>query len=342
MALESPLAPPDQRTVAAAAAAALDEQVTAVRPTSDATNTDLTYVVRTAGGEVAVLKAQRRSTREAFLAEPAVLRAVADATGVPVPAVLAVEPDGGPLGRPYFLTSFVPGRSPRGGGGVADETLVGVVEAAGGQLAALHESDAAGLSYGRFGRVRYDDGDLVAVDATDDWPALFVRWATGVAKQLAGTRFADLRPRLQEHVRTFPECPGVDRETATLAHADYRFENLRVDPDRDPPVRAVLDWADPPAVHGEFDLAHAEEYLIDRLVADPGRRHRLRRRLRAGYADRRGTTLDAAFEERYAHYRLFARVCTMVVFDGWAKYAPDDPASAERRCRATVADLLAE
>jgi hypothetical protein len=82
--------------------------------------------------------------------------------------------------------------------------------------------------------------------------------------------------------------------------------------------------------------------MVDRLVADPGRRHRLRRRLRTVYADRRGITLDAAFEERYAHYRLFARVCRMVVFDGWAEYAPDDPGSFERRCRATVGDLLAE
>jgi hypothetical protein len=180
------------------------------------------------------------------------------------------------------------------------------------------------------------------VKGADDWPSLFVRWSRGATRRLAGTRFADLGSRLHDHFRTFPDCPGVDRETATLAHADYRFETLRVDPDGEPPVRAVLDWADPPAVHGEFCLAHAEEYLVDRLVADPGRRHRLRRRLRTVYANRRGITLDAAFEERYAHYRLFARVCTMVVFDGWAEYAPDDPGSAERRCRATVGDLLAE
>jgi aminoglycoside phosphotransferase (APT) family kinase protein len=334
VALESPLVPPDQQTVAAA----LDEQVTAVRPTSDASNTDLTDVVRTAGGDLAVLKAQRRSTRASFLAEPAVVRAVADATDVPVPAVLAVAADGGPLGRPYVLTSSVSGRSPRGGEGVAVETLDRVVSVAGRQLGALHRSDAARLSYDTFGRVRYEDGRLVEVEGADDWPSLFVRWSRGVTQRLASTRFADLGSRLRDHFRTFPDCPGVDRETATLAHADYRFENLRVDPDGEPPVRAVLDWADPPAVHGEFCLAHAEEYLVDRLVADPGRRHRLR----TAYADRRGRTLDAAFEERYAHYRLFARVCTMVVFDGWAAYAPDDPESAERRCRATVGDLLAE
>jgi aminoglycoside phosphotransferase (APT) family kinase protein len=147
VALESPLAPPDQQTVAAAAAAALDEQVTAVRPTSDASNTDLTDVVRTAGDDLAVLKAQRRSTWASFLAEPAVVRAVADATDVPVPAVLAVAADGGPLGRPYVLTSSVSGRSPRGGEGVASETLDRVVVAAGRQLGALHGSDAAHLSY---------------------------------------------------------------------------------------------------------------------------------------------------------------------------------------------------
>lgn len=147
MALESPVAPPDQQTVAEAAAAALDEQVTAVRPTSDASNTDLTDVVRTAGDDLAVLKAQRRSTWASFLAEPAVVRAVADATDVPVPAVLAVAADGGPLGRSYVLTSSVSGRSPRGGEGVASETLDRVVVAAGRQLGALHGSDAAHLSY---------------------------------------------------------------------------------------------------------------------------------------------------------------------------------------------------
>ncbi|WP_163554305.1 phosphotransferase family protein [Candidatus Frankia alpina] len=182
------------------------------------------------------------------IGEGRVLRAIAAAApaAVPVPRVLAFEPDAGVVGSPFFVMSHVPGRvlsdipSCHTTGWLLDETPA--------QRAALWDSGLRTLV--DIGRIPVS-GDLAFLWA----PAL---GTTGLRQLVTATRHwfdwvrgereLDVLGRAMGHVER--ECP--DHDDRTLSWGDARVGNMMFAPDGT--VAAVLDWETPAVGPAEVDL----------------------------------------------------------------------------------------
>jgi len=141
----------------------------------------------------------------------------------------------------------------------------------------------------------------------------------------------------------FPLTEGRDVAPAVL-HEDYRLANLVLAPvDASPLTRAVLDFGGCSTGDGLLDLTHAEDAPVDIPLGGTERAERRREILRSAYVERRGIDSDAAFGERYQHYRLYARVWRLALFDYWSAFArEDDPDAVAERFRALVRTRLAD
>lgn len=342
MVRDPPLDPPSPAAAADAAATVLDRAVASATPIADGLNA--VYRVDLADGERLVLKAATVAEDEDARPEPRVLSRVAAQTDVPVPEVAAaVDPDDSPLGVAFYLMEYVEGcRNPR----VRDldpERLERVVAASGRHLAAIHGVDVPD----RVGQLRVVDGDLRVPDPDPDWAAAFAAVASDRVAKVRGegyladgdARFADLAPEAADALAKFPDALETP-VTPVLLHGDYRPDNLVLAPDPEqPPIRAVIDFGGDVG-DGLFDLALAEQGLVDVPVADPDRAADLRATLRTAYRDRRAVD-DAAFERRYPYYLLYALVKCLGAFDFFAQFAPGDDETTATRWRSAFEERLA-
>lgn len=160
---------------------------------------------------------------------------------VPVPRVVAVDPDGAASGAPALLTERVPGRQPSPAQIVRPATL----EILGRTLARIHEIGRSSVG----ARLR----DVV--------PAY---WAFGdltPARIPATTRRPDLWRTALEVAADAPSIPAP----ATLLHRDYHAWNTLWVGDR---LTGVVDWTSaswgPPAA----DLAHLRVDLVVDISVD--------------------------------------------------------------------------
>lgn len=181
-------------------------------------------------GETEQLVLQRERVRGAKLgrvsAESALLQA-ARAAGVPVPEVVATDPDGESIGGGYVVTRRVEGET------IArrilrDDAYAGarsvLATQLGGILAAIHALPTADLPLP---------------------PAVDVLAATEAMLDEA----CDARPAFELGLRWLREHRPAPGDVA-LVHGDFRLGNLIVGPDG---VRAVLDW----------EIAHVGDPLED-------------------------------------------------------------------------------
>lgn len=150
------------------------------------------------------------------------------------PRALAACDDSGVIGAPFYLMERVGGVILRGarppaGVELPPDTMRAVAEAAIDGLAELHAVDPQEAGLGDLGRpagyverqvtgwgerwraARTDDADFAEVDRAAAW-------------------LAEHRP------------PEASEPRGALIHNDYKFDNLVLDPDDLPKVRAVLDW----------------------------------------------------------------------------------------------------
>lgn len=342
MVRDPPLDPPSPAAAVDAAAAVLDREVASATPIDEGVNA--VYRVDLADGERLVLKAATVSEDEDARPEPRVLSRVAAQAGVPVPDVVAaVGPADSPLGVAFYLMECVEGqRNPRAKNlGCARHERV--VAASGRHLAGIHGVDVPE----RAGRLRVVDGDLRVPDPADSWASRFAALASDRVEKVRGegyladgdARFADLAPRAADALDGFAdalETPAVP----VLLHGDYRPDNLVLAPPGDrPAIRAVVDVGGDVG-DGLFDLALAEQSLVDVPVTDPDRAADLRATLREAYRDHRAVD-EAAFERRYPYYRLYALVKYLGAFDYFVQFAPGDDEATASRWRAAFEDRLA-
>lgn len=338
--------PPSVDAVAAAAAAALDREVTDAARVHRGVNA--VYRIDFANGDRAALKTPLLPPDAVFLAEPELLRRVARETAVPVPDVLAtVEADAGPLAGPFFLTRYAAGRNVDGVLALSAAERERLVREAGRHLAAVHRVRVAD----GFGDLHLVGGGLTTSPKHDSWGAWFGEMADEAAAGLRGEgrvadpvpRFADLEPAVREAL-TGDEIG--DRSVApAVLHNDYRPANLVLAPEGEGPplARAVLDFGGCATGDGLLDLAHAEDALVDMPLGGTASAETLRDGLRTAYAGERGLDPAVAFGERYRRYRLYARVWRLALFEYWAEFAREDDATAvAARWRAFVRELLAE
>lgn len=342
------LAEPDAEAVARAARAATGREVASVEPISKGINA--TYRVAFADGDLAVLKAATFNTAAELRPEPRLLRRLAREATIPVPEVLAIVEDGGPLGTFHFLLDYCDGRLVGDLGRLSVAEQERLVRATGRHLGRLHEHrllDTCGPL-----RVTDPAGDRTPEFTTESehesWGAVFASLADHPVSLFERVqcgddpgRFVDLVPDV---VAAFEgvESAIAEPETPVVLHGDFRHDNMVLAPpdEEGPLVRAVLDFGDPYVGDYRFDLAFAEDAMLRVQFPTSDRADHLAELLRETYADERGIDSAEIATESYAYYLLVQRARWMAVAMKWDEY--DDPDAVERAYRSFVREQLDE
>jgi aminoglycoside phosphotransferase (APT) family kinase protein len=176
-------------------------------------------------------------TAHAIEREYRILKAL-DGTDVPVPAVRHLCEDPQVIGTPFYVMDFVPGRTFRNpllpDLSVAERTAV--YDSMNDVLARLHGVDWSAVGLDDFGRVG----------------GYFERQISRWTKQYNASKTRDL-PAMERLLEWLPRNIPDGDET-TIAHGDYRLENLLIHPE-EPRVVALLDWELSTLGHPMADVA---------------------------------------------------------------------------------------
>ncbi|UPV73348.1 phosphotransferase [Halorussus limi] len=353
---------PDAEAVAGAARAACGRAVAEVTPVSKGINA--IYRIDFADGDAAVLKAATFNTTAELRPEPYLLETLRDETALPLPEVLAIAEDGGPLGVFHFLLDYREGRQIRDLDGLSWSERERLVRAVGRHLARLHEFRlaetgapvAADLGADDCGPLRMTDpGDgatptFTTGDGVDSWGEVFASLAdhpVSLVEQVQcgddPGRFADLVPEI---VAAFDGVADDVRDPAspTVLHRDFHLDNLVLAPEADADggvgIRSVLDFGDPYVGDYRLDLAFAEDAVVRVQLPTADRAADLAGLLRRSYARERGIDPSEIVTREYHYYLLVQRCRWMAVAVDWD--ACDDPAAVERAYRSFVRERLAE
>lgn len=169
-----------------------------------------------------------------------VMKALAG-TAVPVPPVLHLSGEDSPIGRMFYVMTFVEGRilwDPALPEATGNAERTAIYDAMNNTLAALHDVDieAAGLAdFGKPGS--YFERQLG-------------RWTSQYRASETGT-IADMDRLIGWLEAHLPEDDGL----VSLVHGDYRLDNMIFASDR-PQVIAVLDWELSTLGHPYADIAY--------------------------------------------------------------------------------------
>ena len=212
--------------------------------------------------------------------EPLVCQAVAEATELPVPEVLATGSVRGPHIDPALERwALYEHRE----GDVLDTypahelaTTRRIVRQAGSLLGRLHAAFEG--RYDAVAGLARADGDLGPVPPAG-WHAMA---PDGITRGLIPVPTAG-----------HPECRPV------LTHGDYHPHNLLCDADGT--VTAVLDWGNAHVTHDGYAVARAEARFVDRFRLPDRERSALIAAFRAGYEDHR--PLEPAYGRRAPWYK---------------------------------------
>ena len=312
------------------------DRLASVGPSWNGAN-ETVEVVFVDGGR-AFLKVALADESHRLARERAVLRYAGAHGHLPVPQVLAADPDGDPA---YLATAPAPGRG-----------LLGVYEAAsdrererllrrvGRALAALHAD-----RFGRHGEIvgsGTEAGTAVDGDGSESVPPAglsveFAPWTDVLLATVERTREIGTSERLADHYDAVTDCVRANRDLldgapATLLHGDVTKPNLFVtgDADEDDSVGegeagiAMIDWELSHVGDPARDLVRAEDQLLNGF--DSTGTERFAAALREGYRDRAGG-LPAGFERRRPVYEVVRMLGRSGFVDQWATYL-DEPVDA--------------
>jgi aminoglycoside phosphotransferase (APT) family kinase protein len=207
-------------------------------------HSNLTYLVRAAGRELVLRRppvGSKVRTAHDMGREFRVLSRLPDQYPK-APRALAACDDSGVIGAPFYLMERVRGVILRGaqpprGVALPPDRMRAVAEAAIDGLAELHAVDPAAAGLADLGRPEgYVERQVTGW--SERWRAARTDDAADLADMdRAATWLADNRPPKR------PDDPAGQRGAAgALIHNDYKYDNLVLDPDDLPQIRAVLDW----------------------------------------------------------------------------------------------------
>jgi aminoglycoside phosphotransferase (APT) family kinase protein len=301
------------------------DRLTGVGPSWNGANETVGVVF--ADGGRAFLKVALADESHRLAREHAVLRYVGAHGLLPVPEVLAADPDGDPA---YLATAPAPGRG-----------LLGVYEAAsddererllrrvGGALAALHADRFAGhgeiVGAGTERGSAAEGGTTAGPDAPTGLSIEFAPWTDVLLATVERTREIGTSERLADHYDAVIDCVRANRDLldgapAALLHGDVTKPNLFVDGD----AVAAIDWELSHVGDPERDLLRAEDQLLNGF--DSTGPERFVAALREGYRERAGG-LPAGFERRRPVYEVVRVLGRSGFIDQWATYL-DEPVDA--------------
>jgi aminoglycoside phosphotransferase (APT) family kinase protein len=186
-----------------------------------------TFLISSPSGEYVLRKqppGRLLSSAHAVDREYRIMKALAD-TDVPAPRVQLYCPDASIIGTPFYVMHFLAGRVHR------DPLLPGVEPA---DRAAMY--DAMNETLAALHSVDWDSAGLADYGKTRNYVARqLARWS----KQYKAAKTVD--DPLMEKVMEWLGANMPASESVTIAHGDYRLENLVFHP-REPRVIGVLDW----------------------------------------------------------------------------------------------------
>ena len=192
---------------------------------------NLTYRVEDARGAASILRrppvAGALATAHDMRREWRIMQALGThAPAVPVPAMLAFCEDSTVTGAPFYVMEFVDGlilRDRSGAAGMDATACRAAMRSLVGTQAAFHSLDPGAIGLADLGRPQGYVARQLA------------RWR----HQVEAGKTRDLPLLVALHERLSAAMPPETRRPG-LAHGDYRFDNVVLDPDHR--VRAVLDW----------------------------------------------------------------------------------------------------
>ena len=322
---------PIERALAVAFPDRTVDRLTGVGPSWNGANE--TVGVGFADGGRAFLKVALADESRRLAREYAVLRYVGAYGPLPVPEVVAADPDGDPA---YLATAPAPGRA-----------LLSVYEAAsdrererllrrvGAALAALHADRFA--SHGEIvgagtERGTAADWEAAGAKAAECDPTRsaglaieFASWTDVLLATVDRTREIGTSERLADHYDAVVDCVRANREAlddapAALLHGDITRPNLFVDGD----AVAAIDWELSHVGDPARDLVRAEDQLLNGF--DSTGPERFAAALREGYRERAGG-LPAGFERRRPVYEVVRMLGRSGFVDQWTTYL-DEPLDA--------------
>ncbi|MGH6958597.1 MAG: phosphotransferase family protein, partial [Caulobacteraceae bacterium] len=159
--------------------------------------------------------------------------------GFPAPRMRALCLDEGVIGTTFYVMDYMEGRIFRDARlpGMAPAERTAIYDELNAVLARLHGVDYAAIGLGDYGR----PGNY------------FVRQIDRWTKQYRGAETQRIEA-MEALIRRLPERVPAD-DTTTIAHGDYRLENVMFHP-TEPRIVAVLDWELSTLGHPLADLAY--------------------------------------------------------------------------------------
>ena len=323
------------------------DRLTGVGPSWNGANE--TVGVAFADGSWAFLKVALADESHRLTRERAVLRYVGAHGLLPVPEVLAADPDGDPA---YLATAPAPGRGLLDVYDAAsDDERERLLRRVGAALAALHADRFA--SHGEIVGAGRERGSAAAGEATPDPDGQtglaieFASWTDVLLATIERTREIGTSERLADHYDAVVDCVCANRDLldgapAALLHGDVTKPNLFVTAEgdgadaTDGPGVAAIDWELSHAGDPARDLVRAEDQLLNGF--DSTGPERFASALRDGYRERAGG-LPKGFERRRPIYEAVRMLGRSGFIDQWVPYL-DEPlddlverADAELRAR---------
>jgi aminoglycoside phosphotransferase (APT) family kinase protein len=238
-------------------------------------------------------------------------------TAVPVPRPVAICPDTGVIGAPFYLMEWVDGvvfRTSEDARLLSPAQAGRVCENFAAMLATIHGLGVAGIGLEGFGK---PDGYMARQLAR--WQR---QWDLSVTREMPG--YAELVSRLAAGLPAEggPGSPRPGGTAGTLVHGDFRIDNMLIKPAPDPQIVAVVDWemstlGDPLADLG-LSLVYwteaGEEDLLPRGIGESvttGAGFLTRDQIAARYAELTGRDLS-----RLDYYMAFGCFKLAVVLEG--------------------------
>ncbi|QAU14350.1 aminoglycoside phosphotransferase family protein [Halorubrum sp. BOL3-1] len=331
---------PISRGLAAAFPDRAVKRLTGVGPSWNGANETVGVVF--VDGDRAFLKVAVTDESRRIARERAVLRYVDAHDLVPVPEVLAADPNGNP---PHLATAPAPGRGLLDAYAAAsDEERERLLRRVGAALAALHADRFPDhgeiVGSGRETGTAVDGREVAESDPPTGLSIEFAPWTDVLLATVERTREIGTSERLAGHYDAVTDCVRANRDLldgapAALLHGDVTKPNLFAAAEanrtgtneataaRGPGI-APIDWELSHVGDPARDLVRAEDQLLNGF--DSTGPDRFAAALRGGYRERAGGLPDG-FERRRPVYEVVRVLGRSGFVDQWATYL-DEPVDA--------------